>query len=67
MSNASLPPAVTETLAMLSSPVLVITTHAQGRNNGLTAGSHSLATAAQCDRSANQDGSSLSAGRCAEK
>lgn len=37
MPNAALPPAVTETLAMLSSPLLLITTHAQGRNNGLVA------------------------------
>jgi flavin reductase (DIM6/NTAB) family NADH-FMN oxidoreductase RutF len=44
MPNASLPPAVTETLAMLSSPVLVITTHAQGRNNGLVARSGMFAS-----------------------
>jgi len=37
MPDVALPPAVAETLAMLSSPVLVITTHAQGRNNGLVA------------------------------
>jgi flavin reductase (DIM6/NTAB) family NADH-FMN oxidoreductase RutF len=35
--NKAVPPAVTETLAMLSSPILLITTHAQGRNNGLVA------------------------------
>lgn len=32
-----LAPAVPETLAMLSSPMLLITTHFQGRNNGLVA------------------------------
>lgn len=37
MPNLALPPAVGETLAMLSSPLLVITTHADGRNNGLVA------------------------------
>lgn len=37
MPNASVPPAVSETLAMLSSPMLLITTHAQGRSNGLVA------------------------------
>ena len=37
MPNAALPPAVSETLAMLSSPILLITTHAQGRSNGLVA------------------------------
>jgi flavin reductase (DIM6/NTAB) family NADH-FMN oxidoreductase RutF len=37
MPNTALPPAVTETLAMLSSPMLLITTHAQGRSNGLVA------------------------------
>ena len=37
MSNACLSAAVTETLAMLSSPMLLITTHARGRNNGLVA------------------------------
>src|SRR5262245_52569042 len=37
MPDAALPLAVTETLAMLSSPVLLITTHAQGRDNGLVA------------------------------
>ena len=36
MTNA-LSSAVNETLAMLSSPMLAITTHAQGRNNGLVA------------------------------
>jgi flavin reductase (DIM6/NTAB) family NADH-FMN oxidoreductase RutF len=35
--NNTVPAAVTETLAMLSSPILLITTHAQGRNNGLVA------------------------------
>jgi Flavin reductase like domain len=37
MATTGLPPAVTETLAMLSSPMLLITTHAQGRSNGLVA------------------------------
>jgi flavin reductase (DIM6/NTAB) family NADH-FMN oxidoreductase RutF len=37
MANPALPPAVSETLAMLSSPLLLITTHARGRNNGLVA------------------------------
>lgn len=37
MPNAALPPAVSETLAMLSSPMLLITTHAHGRSNGLVA------------------------------
>ncbi len=36
MTNA-LSSAVNETLAMLSSPMLAITTHDQGRNNGLVA------------------------------
>ena len=37
MPNAALPHAVTETLAMLSSPMLLITTRAYGRDNGLVA------------------------------
>jgi flavin reductase (DIM6/NTAB) family NADH-FMN oxidoreductase RutF len=37
MPDTALPPAVTDTLAMLSSPVLLITTHADGRDNGLVA------------------------------
>jgi flavin reductase (DIM6/NTAB) family NADH-FMN oxidoreductase RutF len=37
MSNAKLPAAVTETLAMLWSPLLAITTYHQGRSNGLVA------------------------------
>jgi flavin reductase (DIM6/NTAB) family NADH-FMN oxidoreductase RutF len=37
MSKATLPPAVTETLAMLWSPLLAITTHHEGRSNGLVA------------------------------
>ena len=37
MPNAALPPAVTETLTMLSSPMLLITTRANGRDNGLVA------------------------------
>jgi hypothetical protein len=38
MANATVPPdPIAETLAMLWSPVLAITTHHQGRNNGLAA------------------------------
>ena len=37
MPDAALPLAVTETLAMLSSPVLLITTHAEGDNDFLDA------------------------------
>jgi flavin reductase (DIM6/NTAB) family NADH-FMN oxidoreductase RutF len=37
MGTAALPDAVSETLAMLSSPMLLITAHAQGRSNGLVA------------------------------
>jgi flavin reductase (DIM6/NTAB) family NADH-FMN oxidoreductase RutF len=38
MPNATLPPAVAETLAMLWSPLLAVTTQHQGRSNGLVAG-----------------------------
>jgi flavin reductase (DIM6/NTAB) family NADH-FMN oxidoreductase RutF len=38
MADATLPAAVTETLAMLWSPLLAITTHHEGRSNGLVAG-----------------------------
>jgi flavin reductase (DIM6/NTAB) family NADH-FMN oxidoreductase RutF len=38
MADATLPAAVTETLAMLWSPLLAITTHHEGRSNGLMAG-----------------------------
>jgi flavin reductase (DIM6/NTAB) family NADH-FMN oxidoreductase RutF len=44
MPDTTLPPAVTETLAMLSSPVLAITTHAQGRINALVARSGMFAS-----------------------
>jgi flavin reductase (DIM6/NTAB) family NADH-FMN oxidoreductase RutF len=44
MPNTALPPAVTETLARLSSPVLLITTHAEGRINGLVARSGMFAS-----------------------
>jgi flavin reductase (DIM6/NTAB) family NADH-FMN oxidoreductase RutF len=37
MPNAALPPAVTETLAMLWSPLLAVTTHHEGRSNGCVA------------------------------
>jgi flavin reductase (DIM6/NTAB) family NADH-FMN oxidoreductase RutF len=37
MPNATLPPAVTETLAMLWSPLLAVTTQHEGRSNGLVA------------------------------
>lgn len=37
MRGAGVPPAVTETLAMLWSPLLAITTHHEGRSNGLVA------------------------------
>jgi flavin reductase (DIM6/NTAB) family NADH-FMN oxidoreductase RutF len=37
MPSAPLPPTVTETLAMLWSPLLVVTTHHAGRSNGLVA------------------------------
>jgi flavin reductase (DIM6/NTAB) family NADH-FMN oxidoreductase RutF len=38
MADATLPAAVTETLAMLWSPLLAVTTHHEGRSNGLVAG-----------------------------
>ncbi len=38
MPDTDLPPAVTETLAMLWSPLLAVTTRHEGRSNGLVAG-----------------------------
>jgi hypothetical protein len=37
MPNVTLPPAVAETLAMLWSPLLAVTSHHEGRSNGLVA------------------------------
>jgi flavin reductase (DIM6/NTAB) family NADH-FMN oxidoreductase RutF len=45
MPNAALPPdPIAETLAALWSPVLAITTHHQGRSNGLVAGTGAFAS-----------------------